>query len=337
MYFYSVKKNVVMMLIVVLIIGIFACTVFSQEKAEYRLRLSTSDPISDSKFKMGIEYFKERAEQLTDGRLTVEIHGGAVLGTGREGYENVRMGTLEALLEAIGPMTVYVPEYGILDLPYFLTDVEKAELVLDGIVGSKLKELSLEKGFRVLGFWHDAYRNLYGNAAVRSIEDMKGVKIRTMDAPIIMSMYKAFGGTPVPMSFSEIYTSLQTGVIDAVDCTVTSGWSNKHNEVSKYFTKLDYVYCWNLLTVSEKWWQSLPEDIQQAIFQAELEARRWANKEGTAKHAKQSFENWEKSGVEIITLDLEPFKKASEAVHIEWKKNATKENLEFYEMVEKYR
>ncbi|GAI84395.1 unnamed protein product, partial [marine sediment metagenome] len=60
-------------------------------------------------------------------------------------------------------------------------------------------------------------------------------------------------------------------------------------------------------------------------------------KEGTAKHAKQSFENWEKSGVEIITPDLGPFKKASEAVHVEWKKNATKENLEFYEMVEKYR
>ncbi len=338
MFFCNSKRIITITLFTMLIVIFFVGVVFSAETPLFRLRLSTAQPAPHS-FSAGMEYFKERAEQLTDGRLIVELHGGGVLGVGQEGIENLRMGTLEAVVDSIGPMTPYVPAYGLLNLPYLLTDIDRSELLLEGVVGDELKELALEKGLRVLGWWNDQHRNFYGNKEISTIEDIKGMKIRTMDAPVIMSMYKAWGAIPVPMNFPEVYTALQTGVIDDVDCTVMSGWSASHHEVSKYLTIVNYVYAWNHFVISEIWWQKLPKDIQQAIIQAEIEARK-VNKAATAKYAVQSNKAWEEYGIKIKELDLEelePFKKlAIENVHANWLNEAGDKASEIYDMVRKY-
>jgi TRAP-type C4-dicarboxylate transport system substrate-binding protein len=153
--------------------------------------------------------------------------------------------------------------------------------------------------------------------AINSPDDYKGLKIRTMESPPFIALYKAMGAVPVPMAITEVYTALNQGTIDGIDGSLASQLEFKHIEVLKYGAVTDHVVLFFPFIVSEKWWQSLPKDVQQAIVAAEAEARRLERRADEA-YNKGIEAEWVKRGKVITHPDLAPFRKVAESTYAQF-------------------
>lgn len=243
----------------------------AQQKIQFRIA-SVVD--ASSTVYVGTEYFKKRVEELTGGKVEVTVYKGT-LGKGeRQLYEALQLGTLEGAVISTGPLSGFVPEADLFNLPFLFKNTAHAFKVVDGETGAWFNQKMISKGFRVLGWWVIGTRNTSTRTRpINKPEDYKGLKIRTMESPPFMALYKSMGAIPVPMSITEVYTALSQGTIDGIDGSLPAQLEFKHIEVLKYGAVTDHVILLYPFSVAERWWQSLPHDVQQAIVKAEAEAR----------------------------------------------------------------
>ena len=248
-----------------------------------------------------LDYMADRVAELTKGKVKIEVL--QPFASEREMFEMVLMGQLQAQLSSTDAFSQWVKEARITALPMFYRSWDEVLKVLDGPVGDLIKQKGEPKGFKVVGFAIMSKRNcILSRKPIKKFEDFKGLKIRVLNSPIWINLYKAYGAIPVPMDWSDIYTSMQTGVLDGIDGGLLGSWDSKHYEVSKYATNFDQAFQVQALATSLKWWNALTPAYQQAIVQA--------MKEGLPKE-RQSFENrnqaiakkWVEAGVELIVPD----------------------------------
>lgn len=255
----------------------------------------------------GAKKFKELVEERSNGRITVEIYPNAQLGDEREMLEGLQMGTIEMGIISSGPVAGYVPQMALLDLGYLFESNEIAQKVLNGPVGDELNEKMIEVGFRNLAFLDMPYRSIYASKPIKSVEDLKGLKIRTLETPAQLELFKALGAAPTPMGYSEVYTALQQGVIDAAENVPDALYSSKHYEVAKHYSLTNHFYLIMMYLISEDFYQSLPEDLQQIVSEAAVEAAEYEN--GLIREILVDVYNkLEAEGVTIHEIDdLSPF------------------------------
>ncbi|MFW6028088.1 MAG: TRAP transporter substrate-binding protein [bacterium] len=271
---------------------------------------------SDSTLYTGTEHFEKRLKEiLGDDAVSVTVHEGT-LGKGeRQLYESVQLGTLEGTFSSTGPLSSFVPEADLFNLPFLFKNSEHAYAVVDGEIGDWFNEKMIEKGFRILGWWTIGTRNTSNNERpIEKPEDYEGLKIRTMESPPFIEMYKAMGASPVPMSITEVYSALQQGTIDGIDGSLPAQLEFKHIEVLDYAAVTDHVVLLYPLTVSESWWQSLTDEQREAIKTAELEAReiqREADKEYNAGIEAE----WVERGKTITHPDIEAFQEVAKTIY----------------------
>jgi len=284
----------------------------AQQKIQMRV---ASVVVSPSTVYVGTDLFKKRVEELTKGRLEVIVYKGT-LGKGeRQIYEALQLGTLEGSINTFGPLSAFVPEADLVNLPFLFKNSEHAFKVMDGEIGDWLNGKTIAKGFRVLGWWTIGTRNTSNRARpINKPEDYKGLKIRTMESPPFIALYKAMGAIPVPMAITEVYTALSQGTIDGIDGALTSQLEFKHIEVLKYAAVTDHVILLFPFSVAEKWWQGLPSDVRQAILTAELEARP-VQRKADAEYNKQIEDEWIKRGKVITHPDIMPFQRIAEGIY----------------------
>ncbi|WP_423408317.1 TRAP transporter substrate-binding protein [Heyndrickxia sp. MSNUG] len=280
---------------------------------------------------LGAKKFAELVKEKTNGSVEIDLYASSTLGNDRDLIEGMQLGSVDFALVA-GVLSNFYEPYAILELPYLFRDREHMQSVLYGEVGDKLKEdLLANTQVRGLEFWERTPRQLTANKKITSPADLEGIKIRVPEIPASIAAWKAMGATPTPMAFSEVYSSLQTGVIDAQENPVALIESTKLNEVQKYMINTNHVYGYVMLTMSDSTYKKLSKNQQKAIEEAAKEATEYENKI-VYEQEKELLEKLTSAGMEVVDVDTEPFMEKAKTVHGEFAKKSP-EAQELYDSI----
>lgn len=299
----------------------------SSDKA-VKLRLGHITGETDAWHKGALK-FAELVKEKSNGSVEVEIYPSSTLGNDRDLIEGMQLGSVDFALVA-GVLSNFYEPYSILELPYLFRDNDHLQKVLYGEVGEKLKQDLLSNAqIRGLEFWVRGPRELTASRKIEKVEDLKGLKVRVPEIPASIAAWKAMGASPTPMAFGEVYSSLQTGVIDGQENPIAFMASNKIQEVQKYLMMTNHVYGYVQLTMSDITYQKLSKDQQKAVEEAAKEATAFEN-ELVAKQDVELLEGLKKGGMEVIELDTAPFMEKAKTVHAEF---ASKYGQELYDSI----
>lgn len=253
--------------------------------------------------------FKEAAEANSDGRISVTIYPNSQLGTEIETIQSAIAGKGDCDIVFTGEsMQTYAEELGIIGMPYAITSDEHMAAVLDGEVGEELDGLMLKTGLRNLGAIVRGPRNVTSNKMIRTPDDLSGFIIRTPESKMTMAAFEAMGAKPTPMAFSEIFTSLQQGVIHGQENPLANIYDGSLYEVQDYVIMTEHLRAWVYFAISEARYSSFPEDIQKIISDAAAEAVTYEH-ELFLENEKNLRASLEEKGMEFVEVDQEPFKK----------------------------
>ncbi|MFT4172032.1 MAG: DctP family TRAP transporter solute-binding subunit [Rhodocyclaceae bacterium] len=224
--------------------------------------------------------FAADLEKATAGKIKVRILGGSMLGSEQQMLQATQSGAQEFYLGAVSPISGRIIEMNIFDFPFLFANDEEAFKVLDGQFGRKMLDDLAPLNLQGLTWSGGAFRSIANNKrAVHSLADLKGLKIRVMQTKVAIESFKALGMNPVPMSYSEVYTALETGALDGHEHPLVDMYQNKMFEVEKFLTLSNHVYTPVALIVSKKWFNSLPADQQAAIRKVAEQTRDYERQE----------------------------------------------------------
>jgi len=262
-----------------------------------------------------IKYMGQLLDKWTNGRLTIQVYGSMQLGGEKEALEQVQVGALEMTRVSVGVVGPIVDEFNAFNLPFVFRSAQHMYDVTDGEIGTELLDKLSKGGLIGLGYMDAGSRSFYNKVRpISSPADLKGLKIRVMQNPIFVEMVNSMGGNGTPVAFNELYTALQTGVVDGAENNPPTIIEHKHYEVTKYYSLTEHLMVPEIFVFSKKVWDKLSEVDQQLIRKASAacvikERQLWAEKE------KKAYEELEKIGYQINGgLDKEPFIQATEPV-----------------------
>jgi tripartite ATP-independent transporter DctP family solute receptor len=228
----------------------------------------------DRSLTKGLVKFGEIVEKETNGAIKVQVFSDGVLGGDRQTLEGLQMGTIHGTSVSTGPIAAFAPRFDAFDLPFLFKDKPTAFKVVDGPIGEEVLK-DLEKvGMVGLCYWENGFRHLTNNKReVKTIDDIKGLKIRTLESKVHVETWKLLGANPTPMSFSQLYSALEQGVVDGQENPYGNVTANKFNEVQKYLTNTGHVYNASPFLISKKFWDTLNDKEKAIMKKAALEAR----------------------------------------------------------------
>lgn len=266
-----------------------------------------------------VEGFKELAKRLEEksgGKLKMEVYPSAQLGTDDDVIEQAEQGVNVAMLTDGSRMGQYVKEIGIIGAPYFAESYEDILKITESETFKGWeKQLSEQHGIRVLSFnWYDGPRHFLTKEPIKTPEDLNGLRIRTAGAPVWQESVKALGATPIAMPWGDAYSAVQQGAIDGAEAQHTSTYPSRMYEVVKYVNKTGHFQLVNGIIVGEKWFQTLPQDLQTLLVE-ETKAVAADNAKLVASLQTELEEKLKAEGMEIVEPDVEVFKKAAEKAY----------------------
>ena len=235
---------------------------------------NTDHPVSK-----GVQKFTEIVAARSGGKLKVKEYPANQLGSEMQQQSALRAGTQEMQSPATTSLVGIVKDYGLIDFPFIVSTPQQADALLDGPLGSALLAKLPEKGLVGLGYWDLGFRNVTNSRRpITKGEDLDGIKIRVIPNPVYLETFKAFNANPVPMSFSELYTALETRTVDGQENPFSVILSNKFFEVQKYLSVTNHTYSTNIILISKKFWDQLSPDEQKILQDAANEARDYQRK-----------------------------------------------------------
>ena len=257
--------------------------------------------------KMAVK-FKELIEERSGGNITVTIYPNNQLGSEIETVQSAIAGMGDCDIVLTGEsMQTYVEELGIIGMPYAITSDEHMDAVLNGEVGKELDELMLSAGLRNLGAIRRGPRNVTSNKEIHTPDDLKGFIIRTPESKMTMAAFEAMGAKPTPMAFSEIFTSLQQGVIHGQENPLANIYDASLYEVQDYVIETEHLRAWVYMAISEARFSSFSPAAQQMIQECATEAINYEHELFLEDEAKLKS-TLEEKGMTFIEVDQAPFK-----------------------------
>lgn len=267
----------------------------------------------------GIAFMAKRLDEISEGKLTIHIYPGQQLGTEREVIELLQIGSVEMTKVSSATMENFVPEFKIFGIPYLFSGQEHQFQMLDGEIGQNML-LKAEK-FRIRGLcYYDAgSRSFYTkNKPIHRPEDLEGLKLRVMESITSMNMVKAMGGSPTPISYGELYTALQQGVVDGAENNPPSLYTSRHYEVCKYYTLDEHTSLPDIILISSAIWEDLNEEEKAWLRQAIEESIPY-QREVWAKSVEESLRIMQEAGLQIIYPDKTAFSEKVISLHEAYK------------------
>ncbi|MFW5656152.1 MAG: TRAP transporter substrate-binding protein [Bacteroidota bacterium] len=280
----------------------------------------------------GMVFMAERLQEISEGHMEIEIYPSGQLGSEQQCVELLQIGGLAITKVSAAVMESFTEDYKVLGLPYIFRSKEHHFNVLDGEIGQELLIQPEKYMIRGLCFYDAGSRSFYTmDQPILTPEDLKGLKIRVMKSITAVNMIKAFGGSPTPISWGELYTALQSGVVDGAENNPPSFYSSHHYEVCKHYSINEHTMIPDVLIIGTPTWNTLNEQEQEWLMQAARESvteqrRLWA------ESVKESLEELKKDGVEIYYPDKEPFAKTVEPIY-----ETYKDNERLYSLIERIR
>lgn len=259
-------------------------------------------------------WLKESIEKATKGTVTVEIYPGSQLGNEVQMFEGMMTGTVDIMLPPPSIIVSFIEDFGVFDLPYLVRGYDHACAIWESEIGQDLTKQLNEKGIQCYGIADFGFRNATNN--VRPIEtpaDVKGLKMRTMTSEVALALWEQLGATPVAMAINEVFSALQTNVIDGQENPYTAIQSNGFYEVQKYCSATQHQYNFLNIVVSDQALAKMADGQKEAFISA-FEGAGAASKEFMDKRSADSIAFMEEKGMQFNDCDLEAFVEAAQPV-----------------------
>ena len=263
--------------------------------------------------------FKMMAEQLakaTGGKAKMDVYPSMQLGGEVEMIKQVLTGTLDVTTPSNAPLTNFVPELKLFDMPFLFRDEQHMLKVLRGPMLEEINKIVAKRDIRLLGVYNVGVRHIMTKKPVNTMADLQGLKIRTMQSKYHMSAFNAFGANATPVNYAELYSSLQSGVVDGAEAANTNYVEKKFFEVAPYWAQIGWTILTAPIIMSEKRFKSLPADVQTALVEGGRKAAEWEQDE-YARVDRERLEELKKAGAKVTKVDPAPFMKAAEKVYAE--------------------
>ncbi|HJV80855.1 TRAP transporter substrate-binding protein [Noviherbaspirillum sp.] len=296
--------------------------------AQTVMRISVSTA-QNSHQGVAIDTLAKEIEKRTNGRYKIQTFYAGALGAEREAVEAVQLGTQELTWTSTGPIPNFVPEVKILDVPFLFRDYAHARAVLDGPIGQDMLKKFESKGIKALAWGENGFRHMTNNKrAINGPEDMKGLKMRTMENPVHIQAYKGFGIIPTPMAFTEVFTALQQGTVDGQENPLSVITANKFEQVQKYLTLTGHVYSPGVFLMNKAAFDKLsPADKQAFLDAAKVAAK--ANRDRVDADEKTAVNDLRAKGMQVVDkVDKTKYQAALAPVFTDFEKQFGKANLD---------
>lgn len=267
----------------------------SQPKtAEYKIKVGLVTPEQDIATQ-SMRHFEEKVETLSNGRIDVELFPGGSLGGSDDIFNGVQDGSIEMCVNIYPPFAQFSDAFLLYNLPYLFSDKDVAFKFLDSDIAKEIAASIEPKGFKQLAVFDGGYRNISNNnTPVKSPDDLIGLKIRTLNNPVQLDYFKAFGANPTPLPYGDIYVGLQTKTIDGQENSFSNIASMKFNEVQKYVTDTKHAFDPVGMFINTDVYASYPEDVKAIIDEAAMSTQTF-NRELAAKLEAESIETISKT------------------------------------------
>jgi tripartite ATP-independent transporter DctP family solute receptor len=263
----------------------------------------------------GVRHMGKVLSDQTKGRLNIKVYGNSSLGTERDTLEQVKIGALDmvrinsAALHPISPVMV-VPS-----LPFIFRSTQHMRSTLDGPIGDEMLAALEKEGFIGLAFYDSGARSFYSKKPIKTMADMKGMKIRVQPSDMMVAMMQVIGANATPMPYAEVYTALKTGLVDGAENNWPSYESSRHYEAAKYYSLTEHSLAPEVLVFSKKIWDGLPKEDQEMIRKAAKESvpvmrKSWDEREAASR------KKVEAAGVQVVSdIDKSAFSNAMKPVY----------------------
>ncbi|MGM0376170.1 MAG: TRAP transporter substrate-binding protein [Bacteroidota bacterium] len=271
---------------------------------------------------IAMKFMADRVEELSDGKLRIDIYPGGVLGSERESLELLQLGSLDITKVSAAALEGFVEEYKVFGLPYLFKNKEHAFAVQDGPIGEEILSRGNSLWLTGLCFYDAGARSFYSSVPIRKPSDLEGLKIRVMPSITSFSMVRAMGGSPTPISWGELYTALQGKVVDGAENNPPSFYLSHHYEVCNYYTLNEHTRIPDVLLMSTHAEQKLNDKEEEWLMQA-VEESKEVQREEWNKSEQEALDSLEEEGVEIIEPDKQPFRDAVQGVYTIYDDNET--------------
>ncbi len=270
-----------------------------------------------SLFEASANEFAKRANAMLGDKAKVVVFGSSQLGKDKELLKKLKLGTINFALPS-SVMASVADEFGLFDMPYLVKDRAHMARIEKEIVWPTLEPILKKKGYKILAVWENGFRNITNNKRpINKPEDLQGLKLRTPKSVWRVKMFKAYGANPSPLSFSEVFVALQTGTFDGQENPLAQIASGKFQEVQKYLSMTGHVYTPAYVTVSTKYWQKLPADVQKALVSAAQETQAYVY-ETAARMEVDLLAELKQGGIKVNNADKDAFIAASKPIYEEF-------------------
>jgi len=293
-----------------------------QLKEHKTLKLAHGLP-TDHPVHKAMVFMADRCKEVSSGKLQIEIYAGGQLGSEQQCVELLQIGSLAITKVSAAVMESFTDDYKVLGLPYIFRDQEHAFKVFDGEIGKELLLSTENKWIRGLCFYDAGSRSFYTiDKPIEHPDDLKGMKIRVMKSKTAMDMVQMLGGSPTPISWGELYTALQSGVVDGAENNPPSFYTSHHYEVCKYYSLDEHTSVPDVLIIGQHIWNDLTDDEKKWLQQAAddsvpVERKLWA------ASVKESLEEVQKAGVTIYRPEKGPYQEKVKDVYESYKDQET--------------
>jgi tripartite ATP-independent transporter DctP family solute receptor len=259
--------------------------------------------------------FAELVSQKTNGKVKVNVFPSEILGSDQQMEDAVKLGTLDGALISTGVVATIAPKMQAINLPYMFKDYNSAYKVLDGELGKEMGAQLEDKNIHLINYWENGFRVMTNSKhPINNPADLAGLKMRVPDSPISIATFKALGTNPTPLAFGQLYTALQSKVVDGQENPLTNVYASKFYEVQKYLSVTNHQYSALPFIINKAKWNSLQPDIQKAIIEAAGEARD-LHRQLVQKDDKDLIQKLKDNGMNINTPDPSPFRQAAHKVY----------------------
>ncbi len=285
-------------------------------------------------FHKGAVKFGETLEGASDGQMKLEIYSDGVMGSERSLLESLQIGSIDLVTVTSALTSTFSQDYALFSLPFLFDSYEDVFRVMDDkAIADALSQDLISKGIRPLAYWIGGARSYYGTGPVGSLGDFKGMKIRTMEDPYYVKTWESLGAMPTPLPFGEVYTAMQTKLVDGAEGAINTYVAKKFYEVASNVAVINYVYSVQPLHISEMTWNKLNEEQQGWVREA-AQASAVYERKLLLEVDKALQETLAVHKVEVTHPDIEPLREAVEPVYEDFREEY---GDDVYKMVEKIR
>lgn len=298
-------KKLLVVLLAVACVSVFA---FSGSAATV-MKLAENQPENNPVTEADI-YFATLVKEATKGDVTIDVYPGAVLGQETETIQQARGGIVEFARVNTVPLAEFIPSLGVVTLPYVFVSPEHQYKVVSGAVGEELASAFDKVGLKLIAWFHAGSRHFYtAKKAIKSVADVKGMKLRVQPSQISIKMVELMGGVPTPMNYSDVYSALQTGVIDGAENDYVSYYTSSHYEVAKDISEDGHLAPPAVIIMNKGKFDALSPEVQKILIDSGKKAMDFQFKKMIA-FEDESKDKVVAAGSKVHMVDVAEFQKA---------------------------